>query len=70
MRANEEKLEGMTGYRMKVVEKEGNKLVDLLHKAIPMGRPRMWEGQMHVMHNKEEGRQEEQPGLYEKKLCV
>ena len=26
-------MEGMTGYRMKVVEKGGTKIVDLLHKA-------------------------------------
>ena len=35
LKANEEKMEGMTGYRMKVVEKGGNKLVDLLNKANP-----------------------------------
>jgi hypothetical protein len=39
LRTNEEKLEGMTGSRMKVVEKGGIKLVDLLHKANP------WAGQ-------------------------
>jgi hypothetical protein len=36
---NEEKMEGMPGYRLKIVEKGGTKLVDLLHKANP------WAGQ-------------------------
>ena len=39
MRENEEKMEGMTGYRLKIVEKGGTKLVDILHKANP------WSGQ-------------------------
>ena len=39
MRENEEKMEKMTGYRLKIVEKGGTKLIDLLHKANP------WAGQ-------------------------
>ena len=39
MRDNEERLQGMTGYKLKIVEKGGTKLVDLLHKANP------WAGQ-------------------------
>ena len=35
LRDNEEKMESMSGYRMKVVERGGSKLVDLLHKANP-----------------------------------
>ena len=35
LRDSEEKLKQMTGYRFKIVEKVGNKLVDLLHKADP-----------------------------------
>jgi hypothetical protein len=39
MRDNAERLQGMTGYKLKIVEKGGTKLVDLLHKANP------WAGQ-------------------------
>jgi hypothetical protein len=39
LRESEEKMEGMTGYRMKIVEKGGTKMVDILHKANP------WAGQ-------------------------
>ena len=39
MRDNEEKMESMTGYRLKIVERGGTKLVDMLHKANP------WAGQ-------------------------
>ena len=39
MRENEEKMEKMTGYRLKIDEKGGTKLIDLLHKANP------WAGQ-------------------------
>jgi hypothetical protein len=39
MRENEEKMEKKTGYRLKIVEKGGTKLIDLLHKANP------WAGQ-------------------------
>ena len=35
LRDSEEKLEGMTGFRIKIVEKVGTKLVDILHKADP-----------------------------------
>ena len=35
LRGNEEKMQNMTGYRLKIVEKVGTKLVDLLHKANP-----------------------------------
>ena len=35
MRDNEEKMQEMIGYRMKIVEKGGTKLVDILHKANP-----------------------------------
>ena len=35
LRENEEKMEQMSGYRMKIVEKGGTKLVDVLHKATP-----------------------------------
>ena len=35
LRESEEKLKQMTGYRIKIVEKVGNKLVDLLHKSDP-----------------------------------
>ena len=35
LRESEEKLKGMTGYRLKIVEKVGVKLVDILHKADP-----------------------------------
>ena len=45
LRENEMKMQEMTGYRMKIVEKSGTKLVDVLHKANPWagepcGRPR------------------------------
>ena len=39
LRENEEKMQGMTGYKLKIVEKGGTKLVDMLHKANP------WAGQ-------------------------
>jgi hypothetical protein len=35
LRENEEKMEEMTGYRLKIEEIGGNKLVDILHKANP-----------------------------------
>ena len=35
LRESEEKLETMTGFRLKIVEKVGMKLVDILHKADP-----------------------------------
>ena len=35
LRESEEQLKQMTGYRIKIVEKVGNKLVDLLHKSDP-----------------------------------
>jgi hypothetical protein len=35
LRENEEKMKQMTGYRMKIVEKVGVKLVDILHKSNP-----------------------------------
>jgi hypothetical protein len=35
LRDNEEKMKSMSGYRMKIVERGGSKLVDLLHKANP-----------------------------------
>ena len=35
LRENEEQMEKMTGYRMKIVERGGTKLVDILHKANP-----------------------------------
>ena len=35
LRESEEKMEEMTGYRIKIVEKGGTKLVDILHKANP-----------------------------------
>ena len=35
LRENEEKMESMSGYRMKIVERGGSKLVDILHKANP-----------------------------------
>ena len=39
MRENEEEMQEMTGYRLKIVEKGGTKLVDIFHKANP------WSGQ-------------------------
>ena len=39
LRENEEKMQEMTGYRLKTVGKGGTKLVDILHKANP------WSGQ-------------------------
>ena len=35
LRESEEKLEGMTGFRLKIVEKVGVKLVDILHNTDP-----------------------------------
>ena len=35
LRENEETMESMSGYRMKIVERGGSKLVDILHKANP-----------------------------------
>ena len=35
LRKNEERMEKQTGYRLKIVEKGGTKLVDILHKANP-----------------------------------
>ena len=35
LRDNEEKMESMSGFRMKIVERGGSKLVDMLHKANP-----------------------------------
>ena len=35
LKENEERMEKMTGYRMKIVEKGGTKLVDILHKSNP-----------------------------------
>ena len=39
LRESEETMCGMTGYKLKIVEKGGTKLVDILHKANP------WAGQ-------------------------
>ena len=39
MRAAEEKLMEMTGYKLKIVERSGTKLEEILHKADP------WQGQ-------------------------
>ena len=39
MRENKVKMEKVTGYRLKIVEKGGTKLIDLLHKVNP------WAGQ-------------------------
>ena len=50
-------MEKMTGYRMKIVEKEGTKLVDILHKSNPV-------------HHQEGRRQDQQPRLQKKELCV
>ena len=36
LRDNEERMEKQTGYRLKIVEKGGTKLVDILHKANPL----------------------------------
>ena len=35
LRENEQRMEGMTGCRIKIVERGGQKLVDILHKANP-----------------------------------
>ena len=35
MRENEKMMKEMTGYRIKIVEKTGVKLVDMLHRANP-----------------------------------
>ena len=35
LRENEDKMQEMTGYSLKIVEKGGTKLVDILHKANP-----------------------------------
>ena len=35
MRESEDKMESMTGYRLKIVERGGSKLVDMLHKSNP-----------------------------------
>ena len=35
IRDNEERMEQMTGYKLKIVERGGTKLVDILHKANP-----------------------------------
>ena len=35
LRAEEEKLDSMTGYRLKLVERAGSKLEDVLHKSDP-----------------------------------
>ena len=61
LRENEERMEEMTGYRIKIVEKGGTKLVDILHKANPWagtecGRP----GCLLCTSRKEEGRQDKQ----------
>ena len=70
LRTNEEKLDGMAGYRMKVVEKGGIKLVDLLHKANP------WAGQdcgrdrcMLCTTKKKEGKKFSQDCVY-KTYCM
>ena len=39
MRESEEKMEGLTGYKLKIVERAGMKIVDLLHASNP------WRGQ-------------------------
>ena len=39
LRENEQSMETMTGYRIKIVERGGKKLVDILHKA------NLWAGQ-------------------------
>ena len=35
MRESEEKMQDLTGYRIKIVERGGTKLMDILHKANP-----------------------------------
>ena len=69
LRENEEKMEAMTGYRLKVVEKVGTKIVDILHKADP------WAGEdcgrrrcLMCMTKKEEGKQNTQD--CKKRNCV
>ena len=61
LRESEEKMKALTGYRMKVVEKVGVKLVDILHKSNPWagedcGRP----GCILCTSRKYEGRKDKQ----------
>ena len=59
LRESEEKMEEMTGYRIKIVEKGGTKLVDILHKANPWaGEDCRRPGCLLCESRKEEGRKD------------
>ena len=61
LRESEEKMEEMTGYRIKIVEKGGTKLVDILHKANPWaGEDCTRPGCLLCESRKEEGRKDRQ----------
>ena len=67
LRDNEEQMQGMTLYRLKIVEKVGTNLVDLLHKANP------WAGEDYkrfAVPHKARERAAEQPRLPQEELCV
>ena len=56
LRDNEEKMEHLTGYRIKIVEKGGTKLVDLLDKSNSWaGQDCGREGCLMCKSRKEEG---------------
>jgi hypothetical protein len=65
MRDAEEKLQEMTGYKLKIVERTGTKLVDILQKADP------WQGQECGRDKRQaENRKEPNPGLLQAELGV
>ena len=61
LRENEEKMENLTGYRIKIVEKGGTKLVDILHKANPWaGQDCGRDGCLLCRSRRDEGRKDKQ----------
>ena len=61
LRENEERMESLTGYKIKIVEKGGTKLVDMLHKANPWaGSDCKRPGCLLCTSRKEEGRRDRQ----------
>ena len=69
LRENEERMEKLTGYRLKIVEKGGTKLVDILHKSNPWaGEDCMRKDCLLCMTKKEEGKTNSQD--CRKRNCV
>jgi hypothetical protein len=63
LRQSEERMEELTGYRMKIVEKGGTKLVDILHKSNPWAGENCHRDMYLMCTTKGRARKEEQSRL-------